>query len=365
MRECTRVHKVTKGGIRIASRKDVAELAGVSEATVSRVLNGVGPMKEETRQRVREAAEKLGYVPSALARNFATSRSGNIGVVLPYVPKVHMFSSYFFSEILSGIGSKVRELGYDILLLFQTPDERMDYIRWFHTHKIDTCIVLGSKDEPEELSALRKLSQENLPFCLINQHFEDESFSEVDADHTSGSYLAVKHLVEQGYERIAFINGPLSYSNSRDRLKGYVQALSEANLPIDESLIFKGNFSRSSGYAAAVDLMKQIDKVDAVFGSNDRMAIGLMQGLRDHGLPAERLPALIGFDNSDASQVTTPALSSVKVPFYEMGEIAAAELLRRLEHGVDVMEPFRIMLPTELVIRASTLCKSHPNQDIH
>lgn len=344
-----------KGGVAIASRKEVAELAGVSEATVSRVLNGVGPMKEETRQRVMEAAKKLNYVPSALARNFATSRSGNIGVVLPYVPKVHMFSSFFFSEILSGIGSKARELGHDILLLFQTPGESMDYVRWFHAHKIDTCIILGAKDDPEELLALRRLAEEGLPFCLINQHFEGEPFSEVDADHVQGSYMAVRHLIEQGYRRIAFMNGPLTYSNSRDRLQGCEKALAEAGLVLEEELIFRGNFSRSSGITAASELMKVIDQVDAVFAANDRMAIGLMQGLRDLGLSEERFPAMFGYDNSDASQVTTPELSSVKVPFYEMGEIAVAEVLKRLEQGASAPDqPFRIMLPTELVIRASS-----------
>lgn len=105
----------------IVSRKEVAELSGVSEATVSRVLNAVGPIKEDTRRRVLDAANQLGYVPSALARNFARRKSGHLGVVMPYVPKAHLFSAYFFSEMLSGIGNKARDSGLDLLLLFRKP----------------------------------------------------------------------------------------------------------------------------------------------------------------------------------------------------------------------------------------------------
>lgn len=347
------------GGISIASRKEVAELAGVSEATVSRVLNNVGPLKEETKERVLAAALKLGYTPSSLAQSFARRKSGNLGVVMPYLPKARLFSTYYFSEILSGIGSKAREEGYDLLMLFRNAEEPMDYSTLFKMRKIDACIVLGAKEEPGELASLRRLKVEGHPFCLINQHFEGEAFHEVDADHVEGSRKAVKHFLDQGLTRIAFLNGPVSYSNSRDRLTGYSRALEESNLPLDDSLLFEGNFSRKSGVKAAKEMLPLLNEIDAIVAANDRMAIGLQQGLQELGISKDRIPAMVGYDDSDAAELTTPALSSVHVPFYELGEIAVTKVLELL--GCSLSETavssqiIQIKLPTELVIRASSI----------
>lgn len=353
MNACTLNGNKKKGGARIVTRKEVAELAQVSEATVSRVFNGIGPMKEETKQRVLEAAKTLNYHPNAIAQNFARRRSGNLGVVLPYVPKVHVFSTYFFSEILSGIGSKVREKGYDLLLMLRSPGEESDYIDIFRSQKVDACIILGSGDTPEERARLKGLQDAGHPFCLVNQHYPGESFNEVDADHTSGSYKAVKHLLEQGFRRIAFLNGSPQFSSSRDRREGYRRALSEAGIDPDRyhHWYYEGNYSRTSGYRAAEALYEHRHEIDAVFSANDRMATGLMQGLRERGWEAGRDYALIGCDNSDAARVTDPPLTSVGAPFYEMGSLAAERLLAQLNGD---KESFRLKLDTELVLRQSS-----------
>jgi len=320
------------------------------------VLNNVGPIKEETKERVLAAALKLGYTPSSLAQSFARRRSGNLGVVMPYLPKARLFSTYYFSEILSGIGSKAREEGYDLLMLFRNAEEPMDYNELFKMRKIDACIVLGAKEEPGELASLRRLKEEDHPFCLINQHFAGEAFHEVDADHVEGSWQAAKHLLEQGFTRIAFLNGPESYSNSRDRLTGYTRALAEVNLSVDSSLLFEGNFSRKSGIIAAKEMLPLLNEIDAIMAANDRMAIGLQQGLQELGIPRDRLPAIVGYDDSEAAELTTPALSSVRVPFYELGELAAAQIIELLGNNLaEVPVPaVQIKLPTELVIRASS-----------
>lgn len=320
------------------------------------MLNNVGPIKEETKERVLAAALKLGYTPSSLAQSFARRRSGNLGVVMPYLPKARLFSTYYFSEILSGIGSKAREEGYDLLMLFRNAEEPMDYNELFKMRKIDACIVLGAKEEPGELASLRRLKEEDHPFCLINQHFAGEAFHEVDADHVEGSWQAAKHLLKQGFTRIAFLNGPESYSNSRDRLTGYARALAEVNLSVDSSLLFEGNFSRKSGIIAAKEMLPLLNEIDAIMAANDRMAIGLQQGLQELGIPRDRLPAIVGYDDSEAAELTTPALSSVRVPFYELGELAAAQIIELLGNNLaEVPAPaVQIKLPTELVIRASS-----------
>ncbi|WP_410511140.1 substrate-binding domain-containing protein [Paenibacillus sp. BR2-3] len=222
---------------------------------------------------------------------------------------------------------------------------------------IDGCIILGAKDESDELLALRQLREEGHPFCLINQHFEGENFHEVDADHETGSWQAVKHLLGQGFRRIAFLNGPPEYSNSRDRMKGYARAHEEEGLHWNPALQFQGNFSRRSGVQAAAEMVTVLDSIDAVFAANDRMAIGLQQGFRELGIQGNRMPAIVGYDDSDAAELTLPALSSVRVPFYQLGEIAAARVLQMLEVGAVVpfeSERIQIKLPTELVVRASS-----------
>ncbi|WP_261304526.1 LacI family DNA-binding transcriptional regulator [Paenibacillus andongensis] len=337
----------------MVTRKEVAELAGVSEATVSRVFNGLGPMKPATKERVLESAKQLNYHPNAIAQSFARRRSGNLGVVLPYMPKVHLFSAFYFAEILSGIGEQVRELGYDMLLSLLTPDESLDYTRLYRSQKVDACVILGSRDTPQQRESLLQLQEQGLPFCLVNQSFEGLSFHEVDADHVEGSYRAVRHLQEEGYRKIAFLNGSPQYSNSGDRLLGYRKAMSEAGLEVPPELLLEGNYSRKSGYEAASRLWEHRDQVEAVFAANDRMAIGLMQGLRERGWVAGRDFAIVGCDDSDAAKLCDPPLSSINVPFYEMGKEAARSVLAGLLHAEGTKDT-RIKLPTRLVVRQSS-----------
>jgi DNA-binding LacI/PurR family transcriptional regulator len=337
----------------------VAERAGVSEATVSRVFNNVAPLKEQTRKKVLLAAQELNYQPNELARSFAKKRSGNIGVVLPFLPGVHLFSTYYFSEILSGIGNKVREHGYDLLLKYRSPDEKPDLISLYRSRKVDACIILGMRDVPEEEGALVELEEEGLPFCLVNQSYPGRDFNVVDADHSGGSFEVIGHFLEQGLTRIALINGPQHFSNSRDRLRGVVNALRDAGMEgLGDSLYFEGNYSRKSGFLLAERIAQTIRKesVQAVFAANDRMAIGLMQGLKELGILAGRDYFIAGYDDSDAARWLEPPLTSVKVPFYEMGETAADQLLQLLEGArEEAAEKIHIKMGTELVVRASTL----------
>jgi len=347
-------------------RKEVAKLAGVSEATVSRVLNGVGPVREETRRRVLAAAERLQYVPNALAQRFARRQSGILGVVLPVVPKVQLFSTYYFSEILGGIGDAAKSHGYDVLLIFREPDEPRDYTLLFRTRRVDACVVLGASDRTDERDALRELQREGYPFSLVNQCFAAESFNTVDADHEEGSRSAVLHLAERGCRGIAFLNGPERYSNSVDRLRGYRLALAECGMPVEEGRLFLGNYGRKSGYEAAAPIAEAVRAgyVDGVFAANDRMAIGLLQGLRERGIEAGRDVALVGYDDSEGARWTEPQLSSVYVPFFEMGRLAAARLLESLKRGGNAdagsggedgeQPPFHDRLPVRLVVRDST-----------
>ncbi|CAM4415744.1 LacI family DNA-binding transcriptional regulator [Paenibacillus tarimensis] len=337
----------------MATRSEVARRAGVSEATVSRVLNGVGPVREGTRKKVLEAARELDYHLNAVAASFARGRSGNLGVVLPHVPKVRLFSTYYFSEILSGIGEAVREGGYGLLLLHRHPSELYDYPSLFRSRRVDACIVLGASDLPEETAGIALAAGQGLPLCLVDHYYNELQISSVAADHRSGSREAVRHLLAGGAKRIGFLNGSPYYATSRLRLEGYADALAEAGITLDKRLLYQGNYSRKSGYelAGIIHRDRMAGRIDALFAANDRMAIGLIQGLREHEPRVQDLP-LVGCDDSDAARLSDPPLTTVQVPFYDMGRLAAARLLEQL--GEDGGTVFQEVLPTNLIIRQSS-----------
>lgn len=341
------------------SRKDVAKLAGVSEATVSRVMNNVGPIKKETREKVMNAAAQLGYELNALAQQLARQKSGNIGVVLPYVPKVHLFSTYYFSEILSGIAEVAKQANVDLLMLFQDTSRQKDYSRLFRSKKIDSCIILGATDTVNEREALQELEDNQYPFVIINQKFHGKQYAFVDGDHERGSYEAVNHLLDRGSKQIAFLNGPVQYSNSIDRYNGYVHALADRGIAINREWLFEGNYSRKSGVLASEALVVPIKEgyIDGIFAANDRMAIGVMEGLANHGLEAGKDYRIIGYDDSDGARIVSPKLSSVAVPFYDMGVQAASMLLERTndrESTIDQEQLKSRVLPVKLVVRQSS-----------
>ncbi|MBE3555076.1 MAG: LacI family DNA-binding transcriptional regulator [Thermicanus sp.] len=329
------------------TRKEVAKRAGVSEATVSRVFTNHPSVKKETKEKVLRVAEELGYTPNALAQSVARRRSMNIGVVVPYVPKVHIFSHDYFSEIISGIGEVAQEHGYDLVLFHRHLHQDMDYRRYYMNKKVDGTILLGTRMEEQE--ALADLYRHDLPFVLISNMLEMAPQYSILADHQRGSYEAMRHLVRLGHRRIAFLNGPDSYMDSIYRRKGVEQAREEWNLR--GLLYFQGDFSRTSGLRFA-DLFVQLDpRPTAVFAANDRMAIGFMQGLKQHGVFPGLEVAIVGYDNSQIAQFSDPSLTTVHVPHFEMGKMAVEVLIRQLDekkiHGPHI-------LPTELIVRESS-----------
>lgn len=269
------------------------------------------------------------------------------------MPKVHLFSKYYFAEILSGIGQAANERGYDLLLMFAGIEENQDYLRLFHARKVDALILLGRRDIPEDRASISALLEDKHPICLIGQRFAGLQADTVDADHVTGSYEMVRHLIGSGRRRIAFINGPLEYSNSEDRLAGYKAALLDNDIIYDPSLIFEGNFSRKSGYKLANTIASIRDHIDAVFATNDRMALGLLQGLNELGISYADL-TVVGYDNADIAQFCNPPITTVEVPLFEMGQLATNKLLDRM-CGNLIGEPFEEKLPTRLIVRSTSI----------
>lgn len=329
------------------TRKEVAEKAGVSEATVSRVFTNHPAVKRETREKVLRIAKELGYTPNALAQSVARRRSMNIGIVVPYIPKVHIFSHDYFSEIISGAGEAAQEYGYDLVLFHRHAHQEVDYRKYYLNKKVDGTILLGTKVDEQE--ALAALFHQHQPFVLISNLLEMAPQNSILADHERGSYEAMKHLVRLGHRRIAFLNGPDIYHDSIMRRKGVEEAREEWNLR--ELLYFQGDFSRTSGLRFADLFVQLVPRPTAVFAANDRMAIGFMQGLRQHGVFPGLEVAIVGYDNSQIAQFSDPSLTSVHVPHFEMGKMAVEVLIRQLE-GKPIHGPH--VLPTDLIVRESS-----------
>lgn len=267
------------------------------------------------------------------------------------MPKVHLLTTNYFSEILSGIGFTLGQKDYGLLLLFQSSTEPKDYVQLFQTQKVDGCIILGAKETPGELEQLKKLHERHFPYCLVNQTYANLPFHSIDAMHYEGSFDAVTLLIQKGFKRIAFLNGPIRFSNSSERLSGYQDALKKSGLKLTSDLIFEGNYSRTSGLKAAKEIAAKMDQIDAIFTANDRMAIGLMQGLVEYGFHAGKDYGIIGYDDSDIATMTIPKLSSVKVPLFDLGQIAAEKVLEMLEKPPT--EQLRVRLPVTIMERES------------
>lgn len=340
----------------------MAKKAGVSGATVSRVFNNPNSVSPATRDRVLKAAKELDYHPNIIATNFIKGVSGNIGVVIPRIQNVHMLSVYYFAELLSGIGDALTKNGYNLLLFYHDLDtvhsharnnvkysiSGGDYVKYFRGNKVDGCILLGTfANDP----SLKKLKEEGYKFCLINNYIENSGISFVDADNVKGSFEAVKHLIGLGHRNIAFLNGPMYYVNSIDRLKGYKKALETYNIPFDNEMLFEGNYGRKSGYYASKKILSLKKIPSSVFVSNDRMAAGLLQGLLENGIKVPEEISIVGYDDSDIATLVTPQLTTVRIPFYDLGYKCAGEFIKYVRNEKD---NFEIFIQPELVVRKSS-----------
>ena len=333
----------------MANRNDVAKAAGVSGATVSRVFGNTGPVSEQTRQVVFKTAKELGYSPNIVARNFVKRSSGNIGVVVPMIPKVHIFSVHYFSELLSGIGEALSEKGFGLLLMFRRmeADHGEGFTSFFSGGRVDGCILLGTTKDDWPL-----LEKEKHYFCLINNYLKEKDISFIDTDNVYGSFMAVSHLISLGHTKIALLNGPKKFTNSIDREKGYLNALDAYKIPVVPEYFYEGNYGYKSGVTVAEAMIRSANMPSAVFAANDRMAAGLIAGLKQKRIKVPEDISVIGYDDSDIASTTVPAITTVRIPFYEMGYECGMKFIELMESKGE--KKFQVFIKPELVIREST-----------
>lgn len=329
--------------------EQVAKIAGVSRSTVSRVINQQPHVRPQVRERVWEAIRQVGYQPHAAARSLATNRTHVIGMIIPQAVPT-LFTDPFFPLLLRGATEACNSHQYQLMLSLFIPDaDRQEiYRRILRSGYLDGAIVASvSLDDPLVPNLLR----DRIPFVSVGRH-PNGRVHYVDADNINGARMAVEHLIRLGHRRIATITGPLDMIAGQDRLSGYRQALQGRGIPVEEELIVEGDFSESGGMAAMQRLLPA--SPSAVFVASDTMAVGALKALRQAGWRVPQDIALVSFDDIPIAPAIEPALTTVRQPIQRMGSMAVEVLLSLLENSSEEEVPAqRIVLPTELVVRAS------------
>ena len=328
--------------------RDVADEAGVSVATVSRVFNDSDRVRESTRQRVLDAARALDYVPNEAARSLTTQKTKTIGVLLP---DMH---GEFFAQVIRGLDHTAQEHGYHLLVSSShgLEDEirtMMDALRG----RVDGLVVMW----PHEHASFLDASTTDAPLLLLNASDELAGVPALGVDNRGGAFEAVAHLADHGHERIATFTGPLTNVEARQRLSGYRDAVRDLGLAHDDGLELTGDFRRETGEALVDDLLDVSPRPTALFAANDAMAIGALRALDRAGVAVPSDLAVVGFDDIPTAEYVSPALSTVRVPMRDLGHRAMAHMLDVLAgrptdgNRVDT-------LTTEFVARASCGCRA-------
>ncbi|HHV98950.1 MAG TPA: LacI family transcriptional regulator [Clostridiaceae bacterium] len=327
--------------------KDIAKAIGVSPAVVSYVLNGKEyKVSQETVLKVKAAIKELNYIPNLTARSLVKNKSQLVGVIIPQTEETSqlLLTNPFYSEIIGGIESKLRQCGYHLLL--SGVDKGKSYLDTSVQRNLDGAIIMGIYQE----QFYEELKQAQIPIVLIDSYISDNYFYRVGIDDEYGGYLATKYLIEHGHRDIALVTGSIKRDGVNEkRFLGYKRALSEAGIFYNPDYVFDGLVSFEYGYKAGIAIAQNHKKVTGVFASADLMALGVIKGLTESRLKIPEDISVIGFDNISILQFTLP-LTTVDQNITAKG-IKAAELLIDLIEGKGDNESKEKILPLRIIER--------------
>lgn len=328
---------------------DVADRAGVSTATVSRVVNGNPRVGPQVRAKVTIAIEELGYVPNPSARSLMTQRTGAIGVVI-LESADRLFGDPFFGQLMQGINAGLSERDRRfVLMLAPTREEETRIERHLVSAQIDGIVLVGPHGADP---LLKRLARRDLPIVVSGRPVGSPSVSYVDAHNRSGAESAVRYLVEAGRQTIATIHGTLDLPSAADRLNGYRDALKAAGRSLDPTLEISGDYRARTAAEAMETLLERHPRIDALFVGSDSMAIAAMQTIKDSGRRVPDDVAVIGFDDLPTALETHPTLSTVRQPIQAMGREMVRLVLQQINEPGSAAS--QVVFATELVLRGST-----------
>lgn len=326
--------------------RDVARLAGVSHQTVSRVINRSNDVTPDTRDRVEAAILELGYRPSAIARSMARGETRTLACISPNL------TDYTFASIIEGAEQEARSQGY--FLLSSSAGNAQGFAELMEElvghRRVDGLLIINPYADERH-----QLIPPDFPFVFVGAHSRGSAIPSVCLDDEDVARAATRHLLERGHRRIALITGPMVEDCSVDRRTGFIQSLEQAGVPFEESLVYQGDWSASSGRKALLTFAEHGRLPEAVFAQNDRMALGVLHAARELGLRVPEQLAVIGVDDMPLASYFDPPLTTMRQDMPRIGREAARLLLERIHNPQSAIS--HIKLTAELVVRQST-CKT-------
>jgi len=332
--------------------KDIAKALGLSTSTVSRALRDSYEISPETKKLVLEYAEKNNYHPNPIALSLKERRSRSIGIIVCEI------ANSYFSQAINGIESIAYNNGYNVIIAQsrESFDREMLNLQYLTSRSIDGLIISVST-ETKDFSYLKELHSKGMPIVFFDRIVSEIETHKVIADNYKGAYDATMHLINNGYRRIATVSNPELLSITKERLAGYKAALTDSGIEIEDSLIKfcqHGGMIVSEVEEVVNELLKLEQKPDAIFASADKLTTNCLRILKANGFSVPGDMGLIGFSNTDLTELLDPPLSIIKQPAFEMGEVATNLLLQLIESKRPVTDFETKVLPTELLIRGST-----------
>lgn len=337
--------------------KEIARIAGVSTATVSRTLNGKGPVREETRHKILRIAREYHYKPNPIARGLSSHKTDTIGVILPEL------TDEFFMDLIHSIDEEAyRANRYVMISSSHSQRDIMEtLIEFMGSGRVDGVILMVPEIDAGQVALLKKSRR---PIVLLNAAKQIEDMVSFNVNNCQGAAAAVEHLIGHGYRNIGMIKGPQGNSDADERFKGFTEALEKHNLPVQNDLIVSGNFTIKAGYYGLMRLLSQPVKPRAIFAANDMMALGAYEAAKSSNIRIPQDLAVAGFDDIFLSRLLTPRLTTVHVPIAELGSRALSYLLKMIAGEVDPKQPYREELSAGVVIGASCGCANASRQFI-
>ncbi len=329
---------------------DVARKAGVSTATVSRVINGTGTVSVATKERVNQAISDLKFVAHGSARGLAGTKTHTLGLVLPGL------TTFFFTALIQGVNDCIYDRGYSLLMYSVSTPASMTSGKPLPLGEHNTDGLIVFTDFLDDYS-IQYMHEQNLPIVMLHRSPpEGLDIPKIMFENEKGAFDIVEHLIQMGNRRIAYLKGPEGNEDSRQRELGYKRALAANNIPLDDSLIGRGNFASGRARNELESMLESGVKFDAIFAGNDDAAVGVYETLQKFNLRVPEDVAVAGFDDDYMSQYISPPLTTVKAPVHRSGFEAASTLLDLIEGNETSSE---VRLNTELVIRESTQRGKH------
>jgi LacI family transcriptional regulator len=325
---------------------EVAQRAGVSAMTVSRVVNGRGSVDSETRQRVEEAIQALDYVPNRIARGLISQKTQTIGIIVPDIVNP------FFAPVVRGAESAARKAGYRVLLCNSEGDLRLEreYIEDLVAHRVEGLLLAPASDRSR--SSILSLLRGGFPLVLIDRALPDADCDLIVSDNAQGARRLIEHLIAIGHRDIAHVSDAEDTSTGRERLRGYREALEAAGIPFQPELVIRTTVDRIGGYRAAQEILARDPLPTAIFAVNNMTAVGTMEALRERSLSVPKDMGLVCFDDVEHLAVLSPILTVIDQPAETFGSLGVQLLLERMT-GKANSRPRRIILQTDLIVRQS------------